>query len=118
MKARDRALLKAYHNELGFSEVTKSDAESLIAQIQEATVLTEREVGTVILVYSYDDYLYRSEFEKQIVSALRNTGVQVITKLVKANTYVRKYMPWPFPSIPKPGYWDEVIKIERRKNNG
>lgn len=115
MKSRDRALLKAYLNEIGLrDEVTKSDVDSLVAQIQEGAVLTEREVGTVILVYTYEDYLYRSDAEKEIVSALRDIGAKVIIKLVEAGTPVRKYMPWPFSNVPKPDYWDDTIVVERR----
>lgn len=115
MKSRDKALLRSYRKELGIQDdVPQSYIDMLISQIKEASVLTEREVGTVILVYTDEDYLHRSLAEKEIVSALKENHVKVVTLLVKANTPVRKYSPWPFPSVPKPDYWDETILVERK----
>ena len=112
---RNRALLRSYRRELGIrDDVLPSQVDALIGMIKEGSVLTGLEVDTVILVYTYEDYLNRSQAEKQIVSMLKDEGVKVVTKLVDAGTKVRKYKTWPFPTVPKPDYWDETILVERK----
>ena len=92
------------------------DTEGLIRSIQDAVVNVDNFSDPVILLYTHEDFYYRSQAEKDIIEELKARGVQVKIRLVAKRGPVRKNTgPW-LLAIPMPDWYrDEVIYTKKER---
>jgi hypothetical protein len=88
--------------------------KDLLDQIEEAVTYTYPDTGMVLLLYTYEDYLYRSDTEKALIQELRERGVPIRIRLVAKRGPVKANTDWPFIDIPEPDWYrDEVIYTKK-----
>ena len=85
------------------------DIEQLIRSIQDAVVYDDDD-DYILILYTYEDYYFRSKEEAQVIDELKARGLKIKTRLVAKRGPVRKHDDVWLLNIPMPDWYrDEVI---------
>lgn len=90
------------------------EIEKLINRIEGAAIAQDpiRKL-TYVFVYTYEDYLYRSDIDRYITNELRQRGITVLIRLVPDRKPIPN--PYPLPAIFKPEDWQDFIVPKKQK---